>query len=355
MRWSVPRAARPGWLLLAGGLAGLVVGGIWTLAQPDRFRAETRVLLQGATRDQTLPAVAALAESSILEANVAQTLRLRHRPSVSAKPEAGGLLTLSAEASTVEGARQVDAEAAQVLVNLVSARFGSALEATVVDPGHVVGRTSPTVGRNLVIAGSLGLLLGAAGAVLRFRRLGVAATPNSADPAVERRLAKRIEQITARERKLARQAGELAARERALDDRGREQEGRLADRETQVATRMLELEHLEEQLEASQGEMEVARAEREAQTQPAPEIQAPDYPSLPEMPLPPHQDETGWSLEKIEEVAHRSAADDPTRSEELSNYLLYLRAHADAAGRLPHRFDALIFEVFGLRPEDSWL
>ena len=51
-------------------LAGLVAGGIWTLLQSDRYRADAGVLLKPAD-----PAVKTLAESSLIASNVAQTLR----------------------------------------------------------------------------------------------------------------------------------------------------------------------------------------------------------------------------------------------------------------------------------------
>ncbi|HKC22293.1 MAG TPA: Wzz/FepE/Etk N-terminal domain-containing protein, partial [Gaiellaceae bacterium] len=61
-------------------LAGLAAGGIWTLLQSDRYRADARVLVKPAN-----PAVQTLAESSLIASNVAQTLRLASPPHISAE------------------------------------------------------------------------------------------------------------------------------------------------------------------------------------------------------------------------------------------------------------------------------
>ena len=194
---------------------------MWTLFQSDRYRAETRVVLQGNHVSTVLPAVKALGESSILEQNVAQTQRLSHPPHVSASAGAGGLVKLTVEADDPERARQIDAEAAQVLTQLVQRRFGTdpGVNATVLDPAHPVAQTSPTGARNLLIAGLAGLVLGSGAAVASSRRRGAPSGPTSADPEQERRLSKRIDAVAKRERALAKRAGELAARERVWQPR----------------------------------------------------------------------------------------------------------------------------------------
>ena len=92
----------------AGVLAGLVAGGIWTWAQPNRYRADARVLVRPPS-SRIVPAVQALAESSLVAANVQQTLHLSSPPRVSAKTGTGGVLTMSVEAGSREaiGVRRV--------------------------------------------------------------------------------------------------------------------------------------------------------------------------------------------------------------------------------------------------------
>lgn len=50
-----------------------------------------------------------------------------------------------------------------------------------------------------------------------------------------------------------------------------------------------------------------------------------------------------WSLERI---AREAAASDPSRAEELSYTLLYLRHYADPSGHLPASFSELVGRVF---------
>ena len=138
------------WLALSACvLAGLVAGGAWTLLQGDRYRAEARVLVRPPS-SRVVPAVEALAESSLVEANVAQTLHLSSPPHLSASAGKGGIVTVSVEAGGRERGRQVDAEAVVILTQKVAQRFGS-VTATVLDPAHVAEQTSPTPGRNLLV------------------------------------------------------------------------------------------------------------------------------------------------------------------------------------------------------------
>ncbi len=331
MRASVERSVRVVWPVVAGLLLGLLVGLVWTLLQPDRYRAETRVLVRGPAAASAMPAVEALAESSLLEQNVAQTLRLSEPPSVSAEAGRGGVLTLSVEASTSERARQIDAEAAQVLTQLVDRRFGSArLSATVLDPAHVVEQTSPTPERNLLIAGLAGLILGLAVAVMRARGLPEVAPAGAAgvDPGVERRLRKRIDEVSKRERAMAKRAGELAARERALGEQAAALERR---------------RHELEEREAAPESEPVAVAVAEPEPQPVEEPPAAEEPAVP-VPAP---GEGGWTIEALERLVgeHRDAS--PERVEEWETYLFLLRGHAEIDGSIPSNFDALIDEVFG--------
>ncbi len=330
MRASVERSVRVVWPVVAGLLLGLLVGLVWTLLQPDRYRAETRVLVRGPAAASAMPAVEALAESSLLEQNVAQTLRLSEPPNISAEAGKGGVLTLSVEASTSERARQVDAEAAQVLTQLVDRRFGSArLEATVLDPAHVVEQTSPTPERNFLIAGLAGLIVGLVVAVMRARRLppAAAAGTTSVDPGLERRLRKRIDEVSKRERAMAKSAGELAARERALAE--------------QAAAFERRQHELEERKAVPEPEPVVA-AEPEPQA-----VEEPPPVEEPAVPQPAAPGEGGWTIEALERLVgeHRDAS--PERVEEWDTYLFLLRGHAAIDGSIPANFDSLIDEIFG--------
>ena len=286
---------------------------MWTLLQSDRYRAETRVVLQGNHVSTVLPAVKALGESSILEQNVAQTQRLSHPPHVSASAGAGGLVKLTVEAGDPERARQIDAEAAQVLTQLVQRRFGTdpGVTATVLDPAHPVEQTSPTAARNLLIAGLAGLVLGAGAAVASSRRRGFASGPTSADPEQERRLNKRIDAVAKRERALAKRAGELAARERAF-----------AEAVVQRAA-------------------EAAAAEPEPQRAPEPEPEPEQEPSV------QARTSGAWTIEGLERIAREQRAAFPALAAEWDTYLYLLREHATIEGALPRSFDPLIAEVFG--------
>jgi hypothetical protein len=165
--------------------------------------------------------VETLANGSVVRENVRQTLRLSSAPDLSVRLREG-ILDIRAEARSKERARQVDAEAAQVVTQLVVARFGSqGLQASLLDPAHVSDQSSPTPGRNLLICGLAGLLAGGLLAFPRWRRTASAQPVGGrvVDPAVERRLTKRVDEVTKRERALARRAGELALREAGLEER----------------------------------------------------------------------------------------------------------------------------------------
>ena len=71
-------------------LAGLLAAGIWTLLQSNRYRAGAPVLVKPAS-----PAVETLARSSLIESNVARTLRLGSPPHISAKTGKRGVLRVS--------------------------------------------------------------------------------------------------------------------------------------------------------------------------------------------------------------------------------------------------------------------
>jgi hypothetical protein len=309
------RIARAGWPVLAGVLLGLAAGAIWTLAQPERHRAEAQVLVRGASPSRAVPAVEALAESSLLEHNVAQTLHLSHPPRVSATAGEAGVLTLSVEAGSRDRARQIDAEAALVLTQLVASRFReSPVEATVLDPAHPVEQTSPTPGRNLIVAGLIGLVVGLGAAVGLARTTAEPIAAGATDPSTERRLKARVDAVGKRERALARRAGELAKREQELARR-------------------------EEELAAA-----AARPAGSPRREPEPTpVREPELP-----PVAPLESISGYrNIHALESLAREHAHADPSQIEEWNTYLFFLREHAEPDGSLPPSFDALVTDVFG--------
>ena len=291
-------------------LAGLAAGAIWTWAQADRYRAEARVLVR--PPGENLPAIEALAESSLVEQNVAQTLRLSSPPRVSAARDEGGIVTVSVEAGSRERARQIDAEAVVILTQKIPQRFAGAT-GTVLDPAHVTEQTSPTPGRNLLITGLAGLAaaLAAAAALWPGRRPAAAAT--GADPRAERRLQRRIDQVAKRERALAQRAGQLAAREKELERRSGELEARPP--------------------------LPAPAPEPEPEPKPEPE---------PEPAVAPEPAQPGaWTLAQLEHYVSEAGPRFPERVEEWQTYLFFLREHAAIDGTLPATFYSLIADVYG--------
>jgi hypothetical protein len=360
---TVERILRTGWPVIAGALIGLAAGGIWTLVQPDRYRAETRVLLRGEGVSRVEPAVRALGESSILEQNVAQTLHLAKPSQVTAEAGAGGVLTLSVEAGSRERARQIDAEAAQVLTQLVQTRFGTdpGVQASILDPAHAAKQTSPTPPRNLLIAGLLGLGLGAAATAAAARRRPEPAVNGQVDPGQERRLRQRVDEVTKRERALAKRAGELAARERTSEERARElearetaverQAGELAGRKQVLEQQAAEVAGRAETVEQHAAELAGRAQELEEQAVTLAEAAAePEPEPLPE-PAPAAASARApsgtWTIEELEHVVRDRRAAFPERADEWETYLFLLRDHASIDGTLPRSFDVLIADVFG--------
>jgi capsular polysaccharide biosynthesis protein len=300
------------WPVAAGIAAGLLAAAVWTWAQPDRYRADARVLVRGTEPDRVMPAVEALAESSLVEENVSQTLHLSSRPDVEAKIGKGGVLTVSVEAGSRERARQLDAEAVIILMQKIPQRFGAApgINATVLDPAHAAEQTSPTPGTNFLIAGLAGLAAGIAAALAVGREPRAVLADGSVDPNLERRLRKRVDEVAKRERALAKRAGELAARER--------------DFERRVKTE------------------EVAPPPPEPQPEPEPEPKP-----EPVAPAAAEPARTGsWRLDELESLVRRRSADFPDRVDEWNSYIFFLRDHAEMDGRLPSNFDSLVAEVF---------
>jgi len=317
-----------GWPILAGLLAGLAAGGIWTWVQADCYRADARLLVRPAS-SRIVPAVEALAESSLVESNVAQTLHLSSPPHISAQRGDSGVLRVSAEAGSRERARQIDAEAVVILTQKVAQRFGATpgVTATVLDPAHAAEQTSPTPGRNLLVAGLIGLAAGLAAAAARMH--GRPRAVPIEDPRVEGRLRARIDEVAKRERALARRARELAAREKRLQQRDAE-------------------------LKAHAAELEAAAAvepEPEPQPEPEPASETVPEPEPVHAPLPVAHPRAGaWTLPALESLVRQRSQASAEHREEWANYLFFLREHADADGTLAPSFDQLVHDVFGPLP-----
>jgi hypothetical protein len=353
VRAELERIARAVWPLAVGVLLGLAIGGAWTLLQPDRYRAEAHVLLGGGPASRLAPAVATLANGSVVAQNVKQTLRLSHQPELAAGVHRS-VVAMSAKAGSPERARQVDAEAVQVLAQLVTARFGAqGLRATLLDPAHVVEQTSPTPGRNLLICGLLGLVAGGGLAYARSRwRPAPPVVGGVVDPNVERRLRQRVDEVTKRERALARRAGELARREAGLEQR----QGELEQLEARLKQRDAELGATKQQLAARAGDLEATERELEARAAvpppPAPEPAREPEPEPVPVPeqvaaSPPLTRAGSWNVNDLQRTVDAQSDATPEQAEEWRTYLFFLREHAASDGSLPPQFDGLVEEIFG--------
>jgi capsular polysaccharide biosynthesis protein len=308
-------------VLVACVLGGLAAGAIWTWLQADRYRADARVLVRPAS-SRIVPAVEALAESSLVASNVAQTLRLSSPPSISAMRGDGGVLTISVEAGGRERARQIDAETVVLLTQKVAQRFAAAgVTATLLDPAHVAEQTSPTPRRNLLVTGLIGFALGLVGVfALVPRRVRTAPPESVVDPQAATRLQARLDAVTKREQSLARRAGELAARERSLAAR-------------------------EEALEAAVREAE-RKPPPEPEPEPAPEPPPPEPEPEPTPSVLPSPAVSRWNLNELERLVRARADVPPETADEWRTYLQLLREHAAVDGTLPAGFDGLLNDVF---------
>jgi len=339
VRAELERTVRVAWPVAAGLLLGLAIGGVWTLLQPDRYAAETHVVLSGEPAARLAPAVETLANGSVVQENVRQTLRLSSAPDLSASLHKS-VPGIVAKAGSRERARQVDAEAAQVVTQVVAARFGAqGLQASLLDPAHVTDQTSPTPGRNLLICGLLGLVAGGAFAYPRSRHRSASPLGSSTvDPGVERRLKQRVDEVTKRERALARRAGELAKREAGVEQR----RGELDQLEARLKQRDAELGETEQQLAARVGEIAASQKELE--------VRAPEPPPPPPEPVtaPVQATRAGsWNINDLQRTVDSQSGATPEQKEEWTSYLFFLREHAASDGSLPRQFDGLVEDVFG--------
>jgi hypothetical protein len=340
---ELERVARAIWPAAAGLVLGLAIGAVWTLLQADRYAAETHLVLSGPSAARLAPAVETLANGSVVQENVRQTLRLSKPPDLSASLR-NSILDIRAKAGSRERARQIDAEAAQVVTQLVATRFGSqGLQASLLDPAHVTDQTSPTPGGNLLICGLLGLLVGGALSYPRWRPRGAPPPVGGAvDPEVERRLKKRVDEVTKRERALARRAGELAKREAELEQRREE----LEQVDARLKERVAALDASDQELAARAGAIAASERELEARAEVPPP--PPPEPSPEAVAAPPSVTRPGsWNINNLQRLVDSQTGATAEQTEEWTNYLFFLRGHAAADGSLPPQFDGLVEDVFG--------
>jgi hypothetical protein len=351
MPGELHRIVRVFWPIAAALLLGLAVGGVWTLFQSDRYRAETHLLLRGGATTRLSPAVLTLANGSVVQENVRQTLRLSRVPDLSAHLDRN-ILVIFAEAGSRDRARQVDAEAAQVITQLVGARFGAeGLQTSLLDPAHVVDQPSPTPVRNLLIACLLGLVVGGAFAYPRWRRRAVpAAVGGATDPEVERRLKQRVGEVTKRERALARRAGELAEREAKVE----KQREKLEQLEARLKQRDAELGETKQELAARADDVAAGEKALEARAVgPPPPPLPPEPEPVPAFSPPPDAASQpavrmgSWNMNDLQRVVDSQTSATPEQVEEWTTYLFFLREHAASDGSLPRQFDGLVEDVFG--------
>jgi len=330
----VADTARRWWPLAAGVLLGLLVGLLVSLLQSGTRRAEASVLISspaGVTAVKPLlPNLRELATSGVVAGNVRSTLRLtestesvrRHLDAV-VRP-GSQVIALAATDSAADHARQLAQEAATVFSQLVQARFGTGspeLHAAVLDSAHVLSGPDRHYGRNLLIGGLVGLLLGSVALFVltsREPRAVVAEVDDTELREREQLLEQRLSSVSARERALAAHAGRLSAREQGLDARA----ARLEEAAQELA----------------------AAAEAEAlPPEPEPAPLAPPQPTA-ERPEPVRFG--AWNLEELERLVDAATDASPEQQEEWRTYLFFLRGHATHDGDLPQSVDPLINDVF---------
>ena len=138
---------------------------------------------------------------------------------------------------------------------------------------------------------------------------------------LEQRVAARESALAARERDLQKKIDELRAAADALTER----EQTLAERVAAVTKRELAL----------------------ARTAGVQAVASPPEP-LPAPPRAPAGTNGGFNLATLERLVGEHAAAHPDRVEEWESYLFFLRDFAAADGALPHSFDGLVEETFGM-------
>jgi len=314
----------PWWsALLAATAIGAGIGAAVAAAGHTEYQAEAKVVVQAkggpAVVRPLLPNVRELATSSILAGNVDSTLRLPGSPDelrkrLDASIAAGSqVIVVSVTDRRQDRARQIGQEAAVVLTQLVRARFRT-LEATVLDPAHVVSHHGRHFLRDALIGGAIGLVLAGTVLLATSRKLIAVSRPTDEKLAErERQLKERIDLVTKREREIAKRAGELAKRERAVP------------------------------LEASRTSAKAPAATAESAPSPEPASEVAPPPQA----APVYDAASPPTLESLEVLVRERGADFPERAEEWADYLFFLREHSGPDGRLPGNFSGLIEDVFG--------
>jgi capsular polysaccharide biosynthesis protein len=357
-------------MLLAATLtvAGAAAAAGYGLTAPKRYDATAKLLVTPvAASDPTFagfdllrdaPSAAALVRTPEVATAVRTQLGLRRSPSsllhdVHTRVESGSnVVDVTAQETGAVSAAQVANAFVDALIAQRTATFQSELSAALARTPtdalrRLQGRPDPTLQRastalaptssswpNLAV-----LILGGAGAGLalaallslgllaygrRSRGYDLLMPSRPSGPAVDA-LVDRLEQ------RLAARESALAARERDLQkkiDELRDAADALAEREQTLAERVAAVTKRELALARTPGVRAVAAA--------------------PE-PLPaPAETNGAYNLATLERLAAEHASAHPDRVEEWESYLFFLRDFAAPDGALPHSFDGLVEETFGM-------
>jgi len=166
-------------------VAGCVVGAVAGLVQPREYRATTTVLVESHGAPATLPTVGALAVSDTVIGNVAAAVHvdadtIRSHLHSHLLPGTA-LVRLEYDDTNRIRATQIAQEEATVLDAIVTSRLGGSTRASIADPASVT-RLGRPVGRDLLLGGAIGLVLGMGAAAALRRR---SATPRAPMPVTE--------------------------------------------------------------------------------------------------------------------------------------------------------------------------
>jgi len=324
------------WPIAAGVVIGLVVALLVSLLGSSTRRAEASVLISSPSGPSAvtpaLPNLRELATSGVVAGNVRSTLRLtestetlRRRLHATVRPQSQ-VIAVSATDEVADHARQVAQEAAVVFAQLVEARFATGkpeLHAAVLDSAHVLDGPNRHFGRNLLIGGLVGLLLGSAAMFVLASGVRPPPVVVAADDTDlkkrEQLLEERVRSVSARERALAVHAGRLTAREQELEARA----AKFGASETELAAR-------------------AAAPPRPPPPQPEPTPEPAPAEAEPVVPARAG----AWNLDELQSLVDAEATATPEQAEEWRAYLFFLREHAAPDGALPRSLDPLLSDVF---------
>jgi hypothetical protein len=174
-------------------VAGCIVGAVVGLVQAREYRATTTVLVEARGVPATVPTVSALAVSDTVIGNVADAVHadaatIRRRLHAQVVPGTA-LVRLEYDDTDRVRAVQVAQQEATVLEAVVASRLGAATRASIADPARAT-RLGRPVGRDALLGGAIGLVLGLAVAAGLGHRPAVVkgptatAEPRAAEPAV---------------------------------------------------------------------------------------------------------------------------------------------------------------------------